>query len=152
LVVMTSGNLLNIKAYEKIGGFWEDLFIDRVDHEYCLRLKQNNYRVIQINSLILEHPLGRFSKHILLNRTYFTSNHPGYRRYYVVRNTLHVVKKYRKIFPEYVRMEKGIFFRDLRRIILFEADKINKLKMIVKGYIDFKKNVFGKLQEKKDKI
>ncbi len=36
----------------------EDLFIDSVDTEYCLRLKKNGYRVVRLNEAILYHPLG----------------------------------------------------------------------------------------------
>jgi len=53
---MTSGNLLNLHAVKQIGGFSEDLFIDRVDQEYCLRLRMNNFRVIQVNFVVFDHP------------------------------------------------------------------------------------------------
>jgi rhamnosyltransferase len=37
-VAMTSGNLLNLEAYQACGPFMNKLFIDYVDYEYCLRL------------------------------------------------------------------------------------------------------------------
>jgi rhamnosyltransferase len=145
MVVMESGNLLNLNAYKKVGGFFEDLFIDRVDHEYCLRLRMHNYRVIQVNSVVLEHPLGHMAKHVLLNRAHYTSNHAPPRRYYMTRNTLYVIKKYGKIFPEYAKWERDILISDLKKIIIFETDKIDKLKMMLRGYCDHKKNVYGRL-------
>ena len=44
-ITMTSGNLLNLHILEKIGFFLEDLFIDSVDTEYCLRLYEHGYRI-----------------------------------------------------------------------------------------------------------
>jgi rhamnosyltransferase len=146
---MTSGNLLNLHAVEQIGGFSEELFIDRVDQEYCLRLRMNNYRVIQVNSVVLDHPQGRMTKHFLFNRAYYTTNHSPIRRYYITRNTLYVIKKYGEIFPEYVKWEKDIFLSDLKNIILFEKDKINKLRMIVRGYCDYRQRVYGMLSHDK---
>jgi len=46
---MTSGNLLNLGIYRLGSGFEEKLFIDYVDHEYCLRLRKNKFRIIQNN-------------------------------------------------------------------------------------------------------
>ena len=149
MFVMESGNLLNLSAYKKVGGFFEDLFIDRVDHEYCLRLKTHNYRVIQVNSVVLEHPCGHVTKHILLNRAYYTSNHSPLRRYYMTRNALYVIKKFGKTFPEYAKWERYILTSDLKKVIFFETDKIDKLKMMLKGYFDYKRNVYGRLPSTK---
>jgi rhamnosyltransferase len=148
LMVMTSGNLLNIDAYNKIGGFWEELFIDRVDHEYCLRLSINKYRVVQVNTVFLEHPVGKMTEHVLFHKTYFATNHPPIRRYYISRNALHVAKRYKNAFPEYSEFEKKLFFHDIKRIVFFESDKIKKIQMIIKGYNDFRKNIYGKFEIK----
>jgi GT2 family glycosyltransferase len=58
LVVITSGNLLKVSAFERIGGFREDLFIDSVDFDFCLRLKKSGYRIMRCNQAILYHSLG----------------------------------------------------------------------------------------------
>ena len=44
LIVMTSGNLINLKAYQAVGGFKEWLFIDCVDFAYCLDLRRLGYK------------------------------------------------------------------------------------------------------------
>jgi rhamnosyltransferase len=51
---------------------------------------------------------------------------------------------YRKAFPEYVRRDKRNFIRELFEIIVFEKKILAKISMIIKGYIDYKKNRFGK--------
>ena len=43
LVVMTSGNLVNLNAYKKVDGFKDWMFIDCVDFDFCLNLRRNDY-------------------------------------------------------------------------------------------------------------
>lgn len=55
---ITSGSLTNINALEDIGGFDVDLFIDLIDNDLCYRLIKNNYRILEIHSVIINHELG----------------------------------------------------------------------------------------------
>jgi rhamnosyltransferase len=136
LYVITSGNLLNLEVYSKVGGFLEKLFIDRVDHEYCLRLNMNNYKILRINTITVNHTLGSISKHKFINTIQYTTNHSPIRRYYIVRNILYLRKIYGNIFPDYTKSESAFLFYDLLKIILFEKWKLKKLKYFLKGYID----------------
>jgi rhamnosyltransferase len=145
LYVMTSGNLLNLNAFEKVGKFSEELFIDRVDHEYCLRLQINGYKVVRVNKIFLTHNLGKVSKYSIFGRTQYVTNHSPLRRYYITRNTLYVINKYRKYFPDYASMEYNNHFYDICKLLLFEKEKFKKIKMIFKGYLDYKKGITGKL-------
>ena len=43
---MTSGNLVNIAIAQAVGGFDDSLFIDYVDHDFCLRLRAHGYRIL----------------------------------------------------------------------------------------------------------
>lgn len=92
--VMSSGNLLNLKAYKKSGRFLEKLFIDMVDYEYCLRLHMNGYQIIRLNSAILFHKEGEVYK----TKGIIKIIHSPIRTYYYIRNYLYVSKKYKKIF------------------------------------------------------
>ncbi|MCZ6704013.1 MAG: glycosyltransferase, partial [Ignavibacteria bacterium] len=53
--VITSGALLNLRAYIEVGPFMEELFIDYVDFEYCFRLQRNNYSIYINNDAIIYH-------------------------------------------------------------------------------------------------
>ena len=144
LFTITSGNLLRLNAYKILGGFLDQLFIDHVDHEYCLRLNQNNYKVIKTNEVLVFHKLGNSNRRKFFRWTFYPSNHSPLRLYYRTRNRLFVDKLYRKAFPEYVRRDKRNFIRELFEIIVFEKKILAKISMIIKGYIDYKKNRFGK--------
>lgn len=134
---MTSGNLLNLLAYQKVGKFEEKLFIDYVDIEYCLRMRKVGFKIIQNNKMILNHELGWVSKHRLLWKTLLVTNHDPQRRYYITRNRLFVINKYKFSFFIYALYEIKNFFKDILKIICFEKQKGEKLRMILKGMRDF---------------
>ena len=82
LDVMTSGNILNLEIYKELNGFKEFLFIDGVDIEYCLNLKKNNYKVMRINSIEMEHDLGDIFYRKLFKKEFMCDNHNYLRIYY----------------------------------------------------------------------
>ncbi len=143
-MTMTSGNLLNLDIFSKIGEFEEKLFIDSVDTEYCLRLKHYGYKIKRIKSIVLKHNLGDMGRHKVMNVTMEVSNHSIVRRYYITRNRLYIWSKYEAEFRKYIRYEKETTLRDIIKIFLFEDQKILKLKMILKAYKDYKAGKFGK--------
>ena len=144
--IMTSGNIINLNAYKKIGGFKDWLFIDLVDTDYCMNLSQNGYKVIRLNRIVMKHNLGNLKVHKFLGKEYPCYNHNPIRRYYIVRNTFYLKDMYEKIYPDYIkhliRVQKG----QVKRILLFEKNKFQKLKMMYKGYKDYKKGIKGKLK------
>ena len=144
LFTITSGNLLSLNAYKIAGGFLDELFIDHVDHEYCLRLNQKNFKVIKTNEVLVFHKLGNSNRKKLFRWIFYPSNHSPLRLYYRTRNRLFVDELYRKSFPEYIKRDKRNFIRELFEIIVFEKKILAKIRMIIKGYIDYKKNRFGK--------
>ncbi|MFO7447594.1 MAG: glycosyltransferase family 2 protein [Ignavibacteriaceae bacterium] len=146
LAVMTSGNLLNLLAFKDIGGFNEDYFIDHVDTEYCLRLNMMGYKLIQCNEILLQHNEASPIKKNLFYRTVYLYNHSPIRFYYKARNRQYL-KKYKRYFPELFRVEAQLFWRTLLKVILFENEKILKLKMATLGYIDYLKGKTGRFEK-----
>lgn len=145
--VMTSGNIINLDAYQKIGGFKDWLFIDCVDTDYCMNLHKHGYKVLRLNNIVMKHELGNLVVHKLFGKEYPCYNHNPIRRYYIVRNNLYINQMYKDIYPEYckrlLRIQKG----QVKRIIAFENNKIKKLRMMYKGYKDYKKGVKGKYKD-----
>lgn len=144
LEVMTSGNLLNLKAYKAIGGFKDWLFIDSVDIELCMNLRINGYEIVRLNYCELDHNLGDTKIWNFKIKKIVCSNHNYIRRYFITRNTLYVHKLYKDYFPEYCEFLKNGLKFQARNILLFEKDKYRKLRNMYRGYKDFKKNITGK--------
>jgi rhamnosyltransferase len=144
MVAMTSGCIIRLSAYLKVGGFLEKLFIDYVDNEFCLRMISSGYKVFQLNSVSIYHKLGSTEGKQFIYRKVFPTNHSPIRWYYRTRNRLYVYKKYRHIYPHYVRFDVKVFLKDFFKILLYESNKIKKLTMIIRGYLDYKRDKFGK--------
>ena len=141
--MMTSGNIIDLKVYKEIGGFKDWLFIDCVDTDYCMNLHKHGYKVLRLNKVVMKHDLGSLVVHHLFGKEYPCYNHNPMRRYYIVRNNLYINQMYHDLFPEYcdhlIRIQKG----QVKRILAFEKNKFNKLKMMYRGYKDFKKGIKG---------
>ena len=147
-VAMASGNLLNLAAYAAVGPFRTDYFIDYVDHEYCLRLRQHGYRIIRANAAVLRHRLGAMTWHRLLHKQIKLGNHPPLRRYYGYRNMFHLHRQYKDEFPVYFRYFYREIFQEIGAVLLFEQQKLEKLRMMLRGYLDYRQGIFGKYRER----
>ena len=99
LYTMTSGNLVNLSAYKEVGGYLEKLFIDHVDHEFCLRLNKFGFKVVKVSNAIVYHKVGKSSKQRFLNHYLYPTNHSPIRLYYRTRNRFYVDNIYKNIFP-----------------------------------------------------
>lgn len=143
---ITSGNLVKTFVFDKIGYFNESLFIDYVDHEFCLKLLKNEYKLVQVEGAILLHSLGSSVKRKTLFGEISYTNHSAIRRYYITRNRLYIWNKYKDIDEEFIKMDKSASVKEFVKILIYEEHKIEKIKMMIKGIKDYKSDVFGKLK------
>lgn len=132
--VITSGNILSLADYSEVQGFDDQLFIDEVDHDMCFRLLKNNKKIYKFLEPKLKHLVGNSKTHHFFFSKRTVMHHSAFRKYYIFRNRLIMMKR----FPQYTRK----LARDNRRLIintiLFEDDKIAKLKAIYRGFKDYK--------------
>ncbi len=81
--VISSGSLINLSCYDKIGPMNEALFIDFVDIEWCLRAHKKGYKILGLPWLKMEHEIGDTPVKFL-GKEYV--NHSPIRHYYYFRN------------------------------------------------------------------
>lgn len=143
---ITSGSLISMEAFDNVGGFKEELFIDGVDFEFCWNLKKHGYSIYQLNSVVMQHQLGETKEYKFWGKhLFYVTNHNFIRRYYMTRNSLYIKSLYADIMPKPSFLESlGIV--SLFKIVFFEKDVIRKLKAIKMGQQDFKNNKFGKYE------
>lgn len=147
LVVMTSGNIINLDIYKCVEGFKEWMFIDCVDFEYGLNVRKHGYTIKQINTVFLDHELGDYEIKHVFNKKIFCDNHSALRRYYIVRNSFYLYDMYHNDYPDccqaVVKQAKQSFFY----ATVFEKHGFKKLIYMIRGYRDYrrgKKGAYGK--------
>ena len=133
---ITSGNMVNIEIYNRIGGYNEDYLIDCIDFEFSLRVKKAGFKIIKDPAAILYHELGEKNDLPKLFKRYYTLHSP-LRRYYMFRNLLYLTKTY--LFSDF----KFIFKLFLLHLILFsllifyDPKPAASVRMIFRGVRDF---------------
>ena len=130
---ITSGSLVSLDAWFAVGGYDEYLFMDFVDFDFCIRLEKEHYRIIQKNSLTMEHELGKSEERRLLVKKVDVMNHSAERKYYITRNRIYCEYKYNNRFG--LRNAAGVV-KAILLVICFESDKGSKVKAILKGVRD----------------
>lgn len=132
-VTITSGSLMNIRSYEKIGPFRDSFFIDGVDHEYCLRSIKNGYKIFETTTPLMKHKVGNNTAHRFLFWTPMTSNHSLTRRYYMFRNNIILYKEYLFKEPKWVIQDFITTSRVAIYMLMFEKEKVKKSKVLLKS-------------------
>ena len=92
LFSITSGSLITLRHWERVGGFDERLFIEYVDTEYCLRLKMNGLKTIMVPAARLFQRYGEMKQHKVFSIAFNPTHHSPLRYYYVSRNKFLVWK------------------------------------------------------------
>lgn len=140
---ITSGSLVRVGLFEQVGHFDDGLFIDSVDHEFCLRMRKHGWLVIEGQQQILEHSIGEATEHSLAGRRIVCTHHSPLRRYYMTRNQLEVCG--RNLLVDPIWATKGLlqFTAGSIAALLYEQDKLAKLRAMLTGVAHFALRRFG---------
>lgn len=134
--LITSGSLLSIDVYKIIGGFRNNLFIDSVDFEYSLRIKEAGFVNLLSPEVGIQHRLGNYKERKILFFTIRSTNHPPQRRYYMARNHIDISLQFISKYPIWVIKKNYFFFKSILEIILVDDHKILKIRNTFSGLID----------------
>jgi rhamnosyltransferase len=134
--VITSGALMPLAAYRELGPLQEDLFIDYVDHEYCLRARARGYRVLVAGRARLLHALG--AKRVMRVGRYSVrpTFHAADRLYYIYRNRIPLLKRYGLREFHWLAFDLLATGHNLFRVAFFEDDRWRKLSSVLEGTVD----------------
>ncbi len=131
-MVITSANLINLTHFNKIGRFSDELFIDMVDYDFCNKVILNNLKIFMLEDHYIIHRIGEIfeRKNLITGKIKAKIEHNAGRIYYMTRNRLYLSKTYSKTFEKEFNFFKTLnilFIHDITKILLYEADKRNKL-------------------------
>lgn len=148
--VITSGSLLSLHAFQEVGKFREELFIDSVDNEYCLRLRARGLRVLLSTRPLMHHPMGQQKRYWLFGRRPSCTHYGPARHYYLTRNRLTVMREWYARRPAWVWGECKAFFVALLMLLLYEEQKFKKLCAVALGIWHALRGRLGPLSRKLD--
>ena len=133
-MVMTSGCLTNLDIWERIGGFADELFIDEVDHDYCLNARMHGYRIVRLLNAYLPHQPGRLMTIVTLRgKPTLVGWHPPRRLYYIVRNYFFMKRRYRDVFPEVTAERRRLVIAKFREYLLYHPNRWPSVLAMLKG-------------------
>lgn len=135
-IVLTAFNLLNLEVHRAIGGFDERLFIDEVDHEFCLRARLRGYRIVQATRVLVQHQAGQVARARHCGVAIQYQRHPPERLYTISRNTLAISRWYRDAFPEVVRERRSRLLVVIKQAIRFGPRRIAAAYAVARGAVD----------------
>ena len=133
---MTSGSLMPIWIFDKIGYFASEFFIDLVDCEYSLRIRAGGYSIADSRSAVLLHEAGNPVKSSFLGFSFQPSHHNAIRRYYISRNRVVVYRKYLCVFPRWISLSMYQSLRETIKCFVAEQDRARKFRNFLLGTWD----------------
>jgi rhamnosyltransferase len=145
LVTISSGSLLRLSMIPAIGLHNEELFIDYVDFEYSLRVNSLGYKVLKVPTATMIHKLGNFQEINLFGFHTYITNHPPIRKYYRLRNSLYVWKKYFFYFPRWITVDILRSCKDIFKCLIFESNRLEQSRAYCYAIRDFLKAKYGRI-------
>ena len=123
MFIITSGTAVSREAFDKLGDFKEEYFIECLDTEYAFRAAVAEVPSFIHTEVVLEHSIATTTKHAL---GFVAYNRSPDRCYYCARNTV-------ALSLEYVRRRPVVLLWNLSTllqvitVVFFEKDKRRKL-------------------------
>lgn len=131
---ITSGNMVKVSAWREAGGFNQKLFIDMVDVDFCFRLIKAGHHILRINQCKLLHEIGNKEGMVqFLGRMHYTGNYPALRKYYIFRNMVYIIRRY-KLKGDYYSFKRLAFL--FIAIWMYEKNKFMKSAASICGILD----------------
>lgn len=117
--VITSGAFVNVRAWNMVGGFDNQLFIDWVDWDINERLVLLGMTVYRTKDLMMRHQVGEpinvpeYKKQILFLNNRLVRDHSPFRQYYIFRNRIIFLTRYRGVNKVQATIKSLIAFREI---------------------------------------
>lgn len=131
--IPTSGTVISRRAFATVGPMFEELFIDGIDHEWCLRAAAKGFKVRISDRVTMLHDMGDDGI------VWFGDYKPLYknpiRHFYIIRNSMCLALHSR--LP--LRWRFLELLKTLRRIPIYlwaSNDRMRSVKLIVQALID----------------
>lgn len=146
--IITSGTAVSRDAFDKLGDFKEEYFIEVLDVEYAFRAAVAGIPSFIHGGVLLHHSIATITKHRFGFTTY---NRNPDRCYYCARNTVALTREYKRNYP-IVRVWNTSTMLQIITIALFEKTKWRKLVATFVGILDGLRGKWGTYAERWPKL
>lgn len=133
--VIASGSMFDLSLWSELR-FDEDLFLDLVDTDYCLRARRRDRPIRVAAAARLAHRRGAKRAVGMAGRTFFPAFMPPVRLHYLFRNRLRLLARHARFAPHLFTFECVYATKILAEIILLEDHKLAKLAACGRGIRD----------------
>lgn len=133
---LNAGSLINLEIHRQVGGHCEALFVDHVDHEYCLRLCRHGYPVLATREPLFTHEVGNIVCARRFGRVWQSGGHPPARRREATEALVRVIKTYWRDEPRWCA--RMLFFelpRSAVAMLVLERQRAAKLTALAAGLV-----------------
>lgn len=142
---ITSGNLVHMDVYRKVGGYCEELFIDGVDFDFSLRVRQAGFQIHLIPEARLYHRLGDKKPEGILIDWY--TRHSPIRRYYMFRNLVYLLRWHGLRFPVFAAKALVAHAMLLLLILRHDPRPRTSYRFAARGFRDALRGRTGRIPE-----
>lgn len=146
-MAITSGALTNLAICTRLGRFWDELFVDFVDFEYCFRVRRGGYRILVAPKARLEHHLSEKQHRRFYAFKLTPLFHNPSRLYYIWRNRLVVMRRHALALPHWLMYELVSTPYWIFRILAVEDDRPAKIRSMIRGTMDGVRGRLGPAEE-----
>jgi len=141
--IISSGCLMKVEALKKCDGFDEKLFIDHVDTDVNIKLKNLGYKILVTKNVKLTHELGTKSdKKTIHGNPYVT--HSPVRIYYNVRNSVILFKRYFLSQPNWAIIAIKNCIKEGIYLLYYQDNKLKNFFLLLRAWFDGIFNRLGK--------
>jgi GT2 family glycosyltransferase len=142
-VIISSGTAVSLDAYEALGSFREDYFIDHVDTEYCMRAQAQGIPVYVNADVSLPHELGQRPVRLGWPRIEMYDQ-SALRHYYAARNCILIARDYWRRYPALLLINL-LTLKHLAFVLLNSENKLRKISAMVSGITDGLRGRHGRI-------
>jgi len=135
-MAITSGSLLRLADFAVVGPFAEELFIDYVDTDYCLRCRAAGHLIAVSSAARLVHSFGARDRRRRWGLTFTPTNHSPRRHFYIARNRPAMIRRHGLKHFHWLLFDLAAAGLLLVRVLAVEERKMTKLRAMIRGTID----------------
>lgn len=136
MFVISAGSVISASAFEEIGPFREGFFLDHVDTEYCIRAVTKKVPIYVNTAPTMRIKIGRRLERRVFGKKKHVTDHPAYRRYYLMRNSVRIVALHGARRPGLGFFNMAASWILLVIALAVETDRVRKVVAIWIGLVD----------------